>query len=119
MSFTCAYSVTYDKFAHGCWLQTKCAQQGVSVLRPRANLSHVVRTNKGHATLTVVYKIPYRRALGLVSFRPSARASKGILHTTLYTSYTLTICLLDTHYETYGKNASMKIEPKNKIALVT
>ena len=30
----------------------------------------------------VVYNIPYRRALGLAdAFRPSARASKGILHT--------------------------------------
>ena len=29
-----------------------------------------------------VYKIPYRRALGL-AFRPSARASKGILHTSV------------------------------------
>ena len=36
----------------------------------------------GFKMLTVVvYKIPYRRALVLAAFRPSARASKGILHT--------------------------------------
>ena len=29
-----------------------------------------------------VYNIPYRRALGLAAFRPSARASKSVLHKT-------------------------------------
>ena len=31
---------------------------------------------------TFVYNIPYRRALGLAAFRPSARASKSVLHKT-------------------------------------
>ena len=38
---------------------------------------------KLHSKLPLVYKIPYRRALGLAAFRPRARASKGILHTKL------------------------------------
>ena len=40
-----------------------------------------------NAHIDFVYKIPYRRALCLSAFRPSARANKGISHTNIDFEY--------------------------------
>ena len=61
------------------------------MITPKNNLRRCSRKqefrgnkNLNFSTLYIVYKIPYRRAPRLAPLGRVRRASKGILHTTLY-----------------------------------
>ena len=71
----------------------------------------------------LVYKIPYRRALGL-AFRPSARASKGILHTSVGLSCSIfkntsATCAWYTLYTTIRARSARSPKAENKAYQVT
>ena len=67
--------------------------------------------------LTVVYKIPYRRARAFSAVRPSARASKGILHTKV-TVEDKRVCVLNFPLDHVLQNM-LKIVTGARVCLIT